>query len=1202
MFARICITLVFLILLPASNQAQDIEFVPVGERDGLNFGIHDVVQDSQGYLWVATFYSLYRYDGYNYKVYQNAPGDSTSLSASRPSALFIDHEGTLWVGTYGGLNRYDPITDSFTRYLHHPENENSLIDNNVEVIYEAPSEPGILWIGTQRGLDRLDVNKGTFTHFVHDPDNPSSLNNNQVSVILEDSEQTLWVASKGALFQTNVGGLHRLNRADYSFDRYLHSPEDTSTLINNSVLSLHEDRNGILWIGTKGDGLHQYDERNDSFIRFDFGKNHPSKPSKPHLISEDKRPRNAELFPGVYQKGVSFIHEDIKGRLWIGGFREGINVYDPEHKKQTHFESQSDSPGSLGSDRVWEIFEDREGTIWIATWNGLYKVIEKSLSLDISERYSGPNNPQNGFVDDLIEAQSGRIWIPMKHGDSGVAIYDPQSRELTYLAHNPENLNSLSSNIIFALTQDREGYIWLGTLGGGLNRYDPSSDQIHHYRYDPEDNQSIISDVISAAYEDKRGRLWIATTRGISLFNRKENTFINYSLDPSKPVEEVSYLIFSITDDLEGDVYVGALGSVFQLDPSTGVVTPMLSGHTGLFNVFRDQNNGVWALHMPSGTSDVSNFTSLFKLDSSNNTFEPYLKGETPAVSLLSREGHLWIGTTNSGLIKFNTETSVVTRFTTANGLADNSISSLIEDQRGDLWIGTVGGLSRLSRQNNSITNFYEEDGLPMNGFGLNRALLASDGSLFWGLDDYYQKGALVSFHPDNIQESVHVPTVVFSDLRIDNESVSFGENSPLQIPINVSKNIQLKSTQNSFAIDYAGIHFLKPESNSYRYILEGHEENWTEAQNVRTARYTKVPPGHYIFKVLAASSEGVWMSEPASIDIRVLPPWYRTFWAFGVYGLLFVVGVVGVDRFQRRRLIAKERLRAEREKAQAIASTNTELERALKHLTETQDQLIHTEKMASLGQLTAGVAHEIKNPLNFINNFAQICSGQAEEIEEVLEKYQGKLDTEDAHELKSILDDLKVNTTKINEHGHRADGIIRSMLEHSRANPGEKRPVDINKLLDEYVNLSYHAVRARTQGDEVTITRDYAEDLPRVEVVPQELGRVFINLLDNAFYSLNQQQTTNNKQRTKFDPEVIVSTQKNGKDIEIKIEDNGIGIPKEIQKKIFEPFFTTKPTGSGTGLGLSLSYDIVTQGHGGSLSVESEEGEGAVFVIRLPA
>ena len=273
-------------------------------------------------------------------------------------------------------------------------------------------------------------------------------------------------------------------------------------------------------------------------------------------------------------------------------------------------------------------------------------------------------------------------------------------------------------------------------------------------------------------------------------------------------------------------------------------------------------------------------------------------------------------------------------------------------------------------------------------------------------------------------------------------------------------------------------------------------------------------------------------------------------------------------------------------------------------------------EKMASLGQLTAGIAHEIKNPLNFVNNFSALS---ADLVDEIAQYIAGRTDPSISdireEEVDEALATLKMNVQKINQHGRRADGIIRSMLEHSRTGRGERRPVDINKLVDEYVNLAYHSQRAsrsdtihRVDGEthsygqanqeiDVEVIKTYDEKVGELEIYPQEIGRVLINLLDNAFYAVHE--------RTQIEadhvPQVHIKTvQKNG-DVEVRIEDNGVGIPRGSRDKIFEPFFTTKPTGSGTGLGLSLSHDIVVKGHGGELTVESREGEGATFTIRLP-
>ncbi len=270
----------------------------------------------------------------------------------------------------------------------------------------------------------------------------------------------------------------------------------------------------------------------------------------------------------------------------------------------------------------------------------------------------------------------------------------------------------------------------------------------------------------------------------------------------------------------------------------------------------------------------------------------------------------------------------------------------------------------------------------------------------------------------------------------------------------------------------------------------------------------------------------------------------------------------------------------------------------AHKELKEAQSQLVQAEKMASLGQLTAGIAHEIKNPLNFINNFSELSIDLSKELVEELEQYKDKIDPKSLDYIKEILGDLEQNVRKINEHGKRADSIVKGMLLHSRGKSGEFQKIDINNLLAEYVNLAYHGFRAQDSTFNVKIETDYDKTLEPLNVVPQNLSRVFLNTINNACYSIHEKKK---ERKDSFEPILSVSTKNLDSKVEVRIKDNGKGIPKDILEKIFNPFFTTKPTGKGTGLGLSLSFDIIVQEHKGDIRVESEEGEYAEFIITLP-
>ncbi|QIP17076.1 HAMP domain-containing protein [Spirosoma aureum] len=282
----------------------------------------------------------------------------------------------------------------------------------------------------------------------------------------------------------------------------------------------------------------------------------------------------------------------------------------------------------------------------------------------------------------------------------------------------------------------------------------------------------------------------------------------------------------------------------------------------------------------------------------------------------------------------------------------------------------------------------------------------------------------------------------------------------------------------------------------------------------------------------------------------------------------------------------------AQEELERRVAERTTELQHSLENLRATQTQLIQREKMASLGELTAGIAHEIQNPLNFVNNFSEVST-------ELVSELKDELDRGDLDEAKVISDDLTQNLQKISQHGGRASAIVKGMLEHSRTSTGERQPTELNALADEYLRLAFQGFRAKDNRFNCELLTHFDSTLPVANVVPQEIGRVLLNLYNNAFYAVSQKQKT---APADYQPTISLSTQRSESGVQIRIKDNGMGIPDSIKAKIFQPFFTTKPTGEGTGLGLSLSYDIITKGHGGSLTVESQDGEGTELEILLPA
>jgi signal transduction histidine kinase len=444
------------------------------------------------------------------------------------------------------------------------------------------------------------------------------------------------------------------------------------------------------------------------------------------------------------------------------------------------------------------------------------------------------------------------------------------------------------------------------------------------------------------------------------------------------------------------------------------------------------------------------------------------------------------------------------------------------------------------------------------------------------------------------------------TDLKIDDVS------HPFDNGIFNADNVTLAHNQNNISIDYTGIHYSNPARNRFSYILENYDAGWRDVGLQRTAYYPNLPPGDYVFRVKAANSNGVWNEEGISMHILINPPWWRTIWAYLLYGLLLAGALFAVDRSQRKRLFRKERERArEKELAQAkeiekaytdLGKAHKNLEKAHTNLKAAQDQLVQQEKLASLGQLTAGIAHEIKNPLNFVNNFSDVS---LEMIDEALEELQQIGENKHAAETAAILADIKSNLIKIHDHGSRADGIVKSMLMHSRGSSGKMEPTNLNELVKEYVNLSYHGMKAGKDPIEVDIDLQLDESIGDIPLMAEDFSRVILNLCTNAFDACAQggsfeslPQSGSPRRVPPPKPRLTVRTTKNTDHILIQIEDNGPGIPDDIKDKILQPFFTTKKGTQGTGLGLSITNDII-KAHGGELIIKSGTF-GTVMTIKL--
>jgi signal transduction histidine kinase len=510
--------------------------------------------------------------------------------------------------------------------------------------------------------------------------------------------------------------------------------------------------------------------------------------------------------------------------------------------------------------------------------------------------------------------------------------------------------------------------------------------------------------------------------------------------------------------------------------------------------------------------------------------------------------------------------------------------------------------LTDVEMGNTTFINYNTSDGLAGDDFMPLAGLRSSDGTFYFGSDR-----GLNTFR--RISGSDVPPDVVLSNFLISNRSVfAMGEERPFSSSIEGLEKLVLNHDQNDLSFEFTALHYANTAKNQYAHKLEGVDDEWVY-DNRNFVSYTNLPPGEYVLRLRASNAYGVWTEEGLSIPITITPPWWGTWWAYTAYTLLFLLLAFAFDRSMRRRIaLREEKKNRERELAQAkeIEKAYHKLEVAHEDLKSAQQQLVQQEKLASLGQLTAGIAHEIKNPLNFVNNFSEVSQELIEEAIEELSAVQTQCAStpglptaspsiESLSDIKVILISVQSNLSKILQHGTRADAIVKSMLQHSRGGSGKMEPTDLNALLQEFVNLAFHGMRASKNPISVDLDFELDAALGDVNLIGEDMSRVVLNLANNAFDAMREKSKTDST----YHPVLKVQSKRNGDKVIFSITDNGPGIPESIKDKILQPFFTTKKGTDGTGLGLSITHDII-KAHGGELHIVSSQTAGTEFQIKL--
>ena len=599
-----------------------------------------------------------------------------------------------------------------------------------------------------------------------------------------------------------------------------------------------------------------------------------------------------------------------------------------------------------------------------------------------------------------------------------------------------------------------------------------------------------------------------------------------------------------------------------------------------------------------SGTYPL-NFTFENKNGNWNRIPNPLDSVEWFSILYIEKDQSYWVSFQNE-LVHYNKDFRKMKSYDHQDGYPDGYTFNLLADNAGNIWFNNT--LSQITRLNTSTGIFYtlsEVDGYQKQPYEWGPALKDGQGNLYFGTG-WNTGTAKLNWGLDRIFPERFAPAnnfqVYLQNLAINQQPF------PLSVGVNSLQHLSLGHDENNIKIESGIIDFYTKGKGKIRYKLEadGKSVDWQYPQD-HTIRFDGLPPATYRLVMQAATANNEFNSPEKILTFVINPPLWQTWW-FRILSAIALFGSVYAIIQYRSRSLKQQNVQLE----EKVASRTRELKHSLENLKATQTQLIQQEKMASLGELTAGIAHEIQNPLNFVNNFSDVNKELIEEMKQELSK--GNIG-----EAQAIAEDIAGNEEKINHHGRRADSIVKGMLQHSRIGSGQKEPTDINALADEYMRLSYHGFRAKDNSFHARLVTDFDPALGKIDIIPQDIGRVLLNLCNNAFFAVGERKK---REKLEFEPTISVATRlissqphsrpgAAGESLismaQIRIKDNGGGIPQKTLPKIFQPFFTTKPTGQGTGLGLSLAYDIVTKMHAGELTVESKEGESAEFIILLP-